>query len=155
MPLARSPQRAAVAALPAVNRGRCCLLLHAGTLARLEQQEPLNDVACWRWLQVSLGFLLPTLVVWQAQLEAAQQYASGQRGQRPLRGSSPPLHHMRAAQAELACSGYSRVCLPVVQSAAAYGWSIILGLAALLTFVAAVVWQSKWGSAGGQHCAAD
>ena len=40
------------------------MLLHAGTLARLEQQEPLNDVACWRWLQVSLGFLLPTLVVW-------------------------------------------------------------------------------------------
>jgi hypothetical protein len=106
-------------------------------------------------MQVSLGFMLPTLVVWQAQLEAAQQYASGQRGQRQLRGSSsPPLHDMRAAQAELACSEYTRVCLPVVQSAAEYGWSIIMGLLALLTFVAAVVWQSKWGAAAGQQCTA-
>lgn len=112
-------------------------------------------------MQISVGLVLPTLVVWQAQMELARQYASGQLAQRRRwggrgqRGASPPQHDDRAAQAELACSEYSTVCLPVLQSAAACGWAVILGLSALLTFVAAVVWQSKWAAApGGQQCAA-
>ena len=99
-------------------------------------------------LQASVGLMLPTLMVWRAQLELARRHASGQRGQRRAREGGPhrPAQHdqsMAEAEAELASSEYGQVCLPVMQAAAGYGFAVIIGLAALLAFAAALMWQSK------------
>ena len=79
-----------------------------------------------------LGFVLPTLLAWQAQLRAARAYAAERRQQEADDAGA-------AAVAELRCSMYERVCAPALKAAAYWGWPITLALAGLWGFIAALL----------------
>lgn len=85
-------------------------------------------------LQASLGFVLPTLLVWRAQLGAARRYVGGRAHTDGVRGAEQ-------AEAELRRSQYTWVCAPVLRAAHMWGWAVNTALAALLGFGAAVLWQ--------------
>jgi hypothetical protein len=81
---------------------------------------------------VSLGLVLPTLVVWRAQLQAARGFVAEQRD-----GGS-----RRCAEWRLQCSPYTRLCQPALEAADVFGWAGTTLLAALWSFLAAVTWQA-------------
>lgn len=76
--------------------------------------------------QASVGFVLPTLITWRAQLRAARRYAERRPG--------------ADADRQLAGSAYERVCAPVLELADLYGGAAVpTALAALLGYVAALL----------------
>ena len=82
--------------------------------------------------QVPLGFVLPTLLAWRAQLRTARANAAEWRGRGPQDVAA-------AAEAELQSSEYERVCAPALKAAAYWGWPITLALAGLAGFIAALL----------------
>lgn len=70
--------------------------------------------------------------MWRAQLRAARAYAAEWRE----RGSPDAA---TAAEAEVRCSEYERVCVPALRAAAYWGWPITLALAGLVGFIAALL----------------
>lgn len=84
-------------------------------------------------LQASLGLVLPTLLVWRAQLSAARRHAA--------------RHPGTAAEAELARSAYERLCAPVLEMADAFGGAAVpTVLGALAGYVASLlVREARYG----------
>ncbi|KAI7835720.1 hypothetical protein COHA_010392 [Chlorella ohadii] len=106
---------------------------------RLTLQAAAEAAAPWQkceavvWaLEVPLGFVLPTLLAWRAQLRAARANAAEWRGRGPQDAAA-------AAEAELQSSEYERVCAPALKAAAYWGWPITLALAGLAGFIAALL----------------
>ena len=89
-------------------------------------------------LQCSLGLMLPTLLVWRAQLRAVHALEQRRR-QRRSRAAAPALQG----------SQYAWLCQPLLQGAEACGWLVPLAGAALVGFVAALVVQSRAARPGG------
>ena len=71
--------------------------------------------------------MLPTLLLWRSQLRAAREWAAEQ--------------NTAQAADELAASEYEWLCAPALDGAAYWGggWTVALGLSALLGFVAALL----------------
>lgn len=96
-------------------------------------------------LQASLGFVLPTLLVWRQQLRAARAHAQRQRQRQPLNAARAPGgladgRELAAADAELARCEYARLCQPVLEAVDAYGGCAVpVAVAALAGFVAATL----------------
>lgn len=86
-------------------------------------------------LQASLGFLVPTLYVWRAQLITALKHVEAQ----------PQGWRRREAEDELHRSAYAWLCSPVVQAVEAVpgGWTLASALAALASFCCGVVWHHR------------
>lgn len=82
-------------------------------------------VAAWV-VQATLGFVLPTLVVWTAQARAVERWAAAQGAAGRSEG----------AALKVARSQYAALCRPALAAAAAYGWPVTLALAAAAAFVA-------------------
>jgi len=80
-------------------------------------------------MQASLGWALPTLVLWRTQVEAAQLWAAN-----PERCGDT-----QQAQAQLEESQYGRLCRPMLQAADASlgGAACCMALLALAGFMAA------------------
>lgn len=100
--------------------------------------------------QLSVGLVLPTLLVWSAQLNAAKEWAMRQQAttlqQQQRHGRARgPLTFDRAHPADKLAvvrhSQWGQVCDPVLQAAAACpgGWLVALPATAILGFVVAVV----------------
>lgn len=92
-----------------------------------------------------MGLVLPTLLVWRAQLQAA--HALEQRQQERSRRAG----EAREPAPTLEGSQYAWLCLPVLQAAEAFfgSWLVPLTGAALVGFVAALLVQSQAMTPGG------
>lgn len=103
-----------------------------------------------RCAQISLGLVLPTLMLWRAQCQAAQQWVAEQQAREQPRARRRRLHPGRqpptVAEMELAASQYATVAAPVLQAAQAFpgGWLVLPPVAAMLAWVAAVLTRTKW-----------
>jgi hypothetical protein len=88
--------------------------------------------------------MLPTLLVWRAQLQAVHALEQQQRERSRRTGQAG------AAAPILQGSQYARLCLPVLQAAEVFGsWLVPLAGAALAGFVAALLVQSQAARSGG------
>jgi hypothetical protein len=82
--------------------------------------------------------MLPTLLVWRAQLQAVHALEQRQRQRSRRTGQAG------AAGPILQGSQYARLCHPVLQAAEAFGsWLVPLAGAALVGFVAALLVQTQ------------
>lgn len=83
--------------------------------------------------QISVGLVLLTLAVWRVQLGAAQKCVEGaQRGP-----------HREAAEQELTCSEYARLCAPALEAANSAGWAVATVVAALFGFVGGLLYAQS------------
>ena len=95
-------------------------------------------VKCARWppcssLQASLGWALPTLLLWRVQVAALRRWVHVQRS------AGGPIAGEHAA-AEVRGSLYGRCCEPVLRSVDGMGGTpVAVALAALLGFVSALL----------------
>lgn len=110
--------------------------------------------------QVSAGLVLPTLLVWRAQWQAAREWASEQQAreqpwqqprQRRRWASGSSLAAPRqttVAEMELAASQYATVAAPALQAADAFpgGWATVALAAGLLAWVAGVLLRHRWAA---------
>ena len=95
--------------------------------------------------QCSLAFMLPTLLVWRAQLQAVHALEQQQREHSEHAGKAPT-----AAGAALQGSQYVWLCQPLLQSVDAWGgWVVPLVGAGLAGFVAALLVQLRAGRPDG------
>ena len=104
--------------------------------------DPRLHLPCHAALQCSLGLVLPTLLVWQAQLQAVHALEQREHSRRGGEAREPA--------ATLDGSQYAWLCRPVLQAAEAFGgWLVPLAGAALVGFVAALLVQSQAVMPGG------
>ena len=114
---------------------------------------------CCSTLQVSLGYVLPTLMVWQGQVAAAREWAAATAEQQ-LQAAPPspraaaerrPAAPLSAAHAELQRSWYTRVCVPVlaVADGCPGGWGVCVFLSGMIGgYLAAVLVEPQCPGAG-------
>lgn len=86
--------------------------------------------------QLCLGLVLPTLLVWHAQLAAARQLCQ----------DAPPGPRRETMQQQFERSGYARLCRPALHAAGLAGWWLPLLMAALGGYQAG---RLGWGGGSG------
>ena len=78
-------------------------------------------------VQLSIGLVLPTLLVWRAQLATAR---------RLCQEDAPAGPHGESLQREFERSSYARLCQPALRAAGLAGWWLPLLVAALVGYQA-------------------
>lgn len=120
-------------------RGGCAIALHTVRQQRALCATPFRPALARA--QLSLVFLLPTLLVWQRQLGAAVEYAEARSQAALWRGEC--VEAVVAPYGEVQQSQYGRVCVPALQAAGFWGWRVTVGLAAMFGYIAAVIRQQR------------
>lgn len=99
------------------------------------------------FLQVSIGYALPTLLVWRAQLQAARKWAEEQGAREaPRQPRRRPGELSTVVEMELASSQYATVCSPALQLARSFpgGTPTVVAVAGMFAWLAAVLLRAKW-----------